>query len=160
MASNFAPIWESDRVRGGDMGSTLLQSTFNCKVKSDSVRQPGAPEIAAIVGGSCETGHYAMCGKAFDLRFVFAWPSARSAVMSGSAAAGTLVEFKIKQIQLNGGKLSEEDKRQLSDSVRATYESRPARATARPACGLTGLSIALAATFTKSCSVLERARQP
>ena len=77
-----------------------------------------------IVGGSFGAGHYAMCGKAFDPRFVFAWPSARYAVMSGSAAAGTLVEIKIKQLERNGAVLSAEDKKQLFDSVRATYEEQ------------------------------------
>jgi acetyl-CoA carboxylase carboxyltransferase component len=63
-----------------------------------------------------------MCGKAFDPRFVFAWPTARYAVMSGAAAAGTLVEIKIKQLERGGKKLTDEDKKQLFDETKATYD--------------------------------------
>src|SRR3954469_10305907 len=52
------------------------------------------PKIAVIIGGSFGAGHYAMCGKAYDPRFMFAWPTAKYAVMSGASAAGTLVEIK------------------------------------------------------------------
>ena len=48
------------------------------------------PKISVIVGGSFGAGHYAMCGKAYDPRFLFAWPTARYAVMSGASAAATL----------------------------------------------------------------------
>ena len=54
------------------------------------------PKISVIVGGSFGAGHYAMCGKAYDPRFLFAWPTARYAVMSGAsaAAAGSLFVFR------------------------------------------------------------------
>jgi len=77
-----------------------------------------------IIGGSFGAGHYAMCGKAYDPRFVFAWPSARYAVMSGASAAGTLVEIKIKQLERGGTKLSDEDKKKLFDEVKATYDEQ------------------------------------
>src|ERR1700726_2024301 len=80
------------------------------------------PKITVIVGGSFGAGHYAMCGKAYDPRFIFAWPTARYAVMSGDAAAGTLVEIKLKQLEREGKKVDEKQKKQLYDSVRATYE--------------------------------------
>src|SRR5260370_38509355 len=67
-----------------------------------------------------------MCGKAYDPRFVFAWPTARYAVMSGASAAGTLVEIKIKQLERGGKKLSDEEKKQLFDSVKATYDHQTA----------------------------------
>ncbi len=73
----------------------------------NAVANSVVPKITVIVGGSFGAGHYAMCGKAYDPRFVFAWPSARYAVMSGAAAAGTLVEIKIKQLERGGKKLSE-----------------------------------------------------
>jgi 3-methylcrotonyl-CoA carboxylase beta subunit len=82
------------------------------------------PKIAVIIGGSFGAGHYAMCGKAYDPRFIYAWPTARYAVMSGSAAAGTLVEIKIKQLERNGTKLSDEQKKELFDSVKATYDNQ------------------------------------
>ena len=82
------------------------------------------PKITVIVGGSFGAGHYAMCGKAYDPRFVFAWPTAKYAVMSGDAAAGTLVEIKVKQLERSGKKLSEEEKKELSDSVKKTYDEQ------------------------------------
>jgi len=82
------------------------------------------PKIAVIVGGSFGAGHYAMCGKAYDPRFVFAWPTARYAVMSGDSAAGTLVEIKVKQLERGGKKLSDEEKKELFDSVKKTYDEQ------------------------------------
>jgi len=82
------------------------------------------PKVVVIVGGSFGAGHYAMCGKAFDPRFVFAWPTAKYAVMSGDAAAGTLVEIKVKQLERSGKKLSDEERKELFDSVKTTYEEQ------------------------------------
>jgi len=65
-----------------------------------------------------------MCGKAYDPRFVFAWPSARYAVMSGASAAGTLVEIKIKQLERSGKKLTDADKKELYESVKKTYDEQ------------------------------------
>jgi len=88
----------------------------------NAVANSVVPKIAVICGGSFGAGHYAMCGKAYDPRFIFAWPTARYAVMSGDSAAGTLVEIKIKQLEREGKKLSEKEKKELHESVRATYE--------------------------------------
>ena len=88
----------------------------------NAVANSVVPKIAVIVGGSFGAGHYAMCGKAYDPRFVFAWPTARYAVMSGAAAAGTLVEIKIKQLERGGKKLSEQDRKELFDATKATYD--------------------------------------
>jgi 3-methylcrotonyl-CoA carboxylase beta subunit len=90
----------------------------------NAVSNSVVPKITVIVGGSFGAGHYAMCGKAYDPRFVFAWPSARYAVMSGDSAAGTLVEIKIKQLERSGKKLSAEEKKELYDSVKRTYDEQ------------------------------------
>ncbi len=90
----------------------------------NAVSNSVVPKIAVIVGGSFGAGHYAMCGKAYDPRFLFAWPTARYAVMAGASAAGTLVEIKIKQLERGGKKLSEEDKKKLFDEVKATYDEQ------------------------------------
>ena len=82
------------------------------------------PKITVILGGSFGAGHYAMCGKAYDPRFVFAWPTARYAVMGGDAAAGTLVEIKVKQLERGGKKLSEEERRELYESTKRTYDEQ------------------------------------
>jgi 3-methylcrotonyl-CoA carboxylase beta subunit len=88
----------------------------------NAVSNSVVPKITVICGGSFGAGHYAMCGKAYDPRFIFAWPTARYAVMSGDSAASTLVEIKIKQLEREGKKLSEAEKKALYDSIRATYE--------------------------------------
>jgi 3-methylcrotonyl-CoA carboxylase beta subunit len=90
----------------------------------NAVSNSVVPKIVVIVGGSFGAGHYAMCGKAFDPRFVFAWPTAKYAVMSGDAAAGTLVEIKVKQLERSGKKLSEEERKELFDSTKRTYEEQ------------------------------------
>jgi len=90
----------------------------------NAVSNSVVPKITVIVGGSFGAGHYAMCGKAYDPRFVFAWPTARYAVMSGDSAAGTLVEIKIKQLERSGRKLSDEERKQLYQSVKKTYDEQ------------------------------------
>ena len=90
----------------------------------NAVSNSVVPKIAVIVGGSFGAGHYAMCGKAYDPRFVFAWPTARYAVMSGDSAAGTLVEIKMKQLERGGKKLSDAEKKELFDSVKKTYDDQ------------------------------------
>jgi acetyl-CoA carboxylase carboxyltransferase component len=88
----------------------------------NAVANSVVPKITVICGGTFGAGHYAMCGKAYDPRFMFAWPTARYAVMSGESAAGTLVELKIKQLEREGKKLSAADKKELYESIHATYE--------------------------------------
>ncbi|HEV2182470.1 MAG TPA: carboxyl transferase domain-containing protein, partial [Candidatus Acidoferrales bacterium] len=88
----------------------------------NAVANSVVPKISVICGGSFGAGHYAMCGKAYDPRFIFAWPTARYAVMAGESAAGTLVEIKIKQLEREGKKLTEKDKEELFESIRSTYE--------------------------------------
>jgi acetyl-CoA carboxylase carboxyltransferase component len=90
----------------------------------NAVSNSVVPKISVIIGGSFGAGHYAMCGKAYDPRFVFAWPTARYAVMSGASAAGTLVEIKIKQLERGGKKLSEDEKKELYESVKKTYDEQ------------------------------------
>jgi acetyl-CoA carboxylase carboxyltransferase component len=82
------------------------------------------PKIAVIVGGSFGAGHYAMCGKAYDPRFVFAWPTARYAVMSGASAANTLLEVRVKQLERGGKKIGDEEKRALLESIQSTYDAQ------------------------------------
>ncbi len=82
------------------------------------------PKIAVIVGGSFGAGNYAMCGKAYDPRFIFAWPTARYAVMSGASAAQTLVELRVRQLERGGRKLSEKERQEVLEGIKATYEEQ------------------------------------
>ena len=90
----------------------------------NAVSNSVVPKITVIVGGSFGAGHYAMCGKAYDPRFLFAWPTARYAVMSGDSAASVLVEIKIKQLERSGKVLSEEEKKELYESTKRNYDEQ------------------------------------
>jgi 3-methylcrotonyl-CoA carboxylase beta subunit len=88
----------------------------------NAVANSVVPKISVICGGSFGAGHYAMCGKAYDPRFMFAWPTARYAVMGGDAAAGTLAEIKLKQLEREGKKIDEKQKKEVYEAIRSTYE--------------------------------------
>jgi acetyl-CoA carboxylase carboxyltransferase component len=88
----------------------------------NAVSNSVVPKITVVCGGSFGAGNYAMCGKAYDPRFMFAWPTARYAVMSGDSAAATLVEIRLKQLEREGKRLSESERRALHESIRASYE--------------------------------------
>lgn len=99
----------------------------------NAVANSVVPKISVILGGSFGAGNYAMCGKAYDPRFMFAWPTAKFAVMSGDAAANTLAEIKIKQLEREDKKVDEKAKKELLDSIKATYghQTDPRYAAAR-----------------------------
>jgi 3-methylcrotonyl-CoA carboxylase beta subunit len=90
----------------------------------NAVSNSVVPKITVIVGGSFGAGHYAMCGKAFDPRFVFAWPTARYAVMSGDSAASTLVEIKVKQLERSGQTIGDAERQELTEATKKTYEEQ------------------------------------
>jgi acetyl-CoA carboxylase carboxyltransferase component len=79
------------------------------------------PKITLILGGSYGAGHYALCGKAYDPRFVYAWPTARYAVMAGASAARTLADIRVRQEEHKGRTLSEEEKDQIRTRIGAQY---------------------------------------
>jgi acetyl-CoA carboxylase carboxyltransferase component len=82
------------------------------------------PKVTVIVGGSFGAGNYALCGKAFDPHFVFAWPGARYAVMGSAQAAGTLLALEERQARRDGLTLSEEDRERLREAVEDRYEEQ------------------------------------
>ena len=90
----------------------------------NAVSNSVVPKISVIIGGSFGAGHYAMCGKAFDPRFVFAWPTARYAVMSGDSAASTLVEIKVKQLERSGQTITDEQRTELTEATKKTYDEQ------------------------------------
>ena len=81
------------------------------------------PKITLILAGSYGAGHYALCGKAYDPRFVFAWPTARYAVMAGASAARTLADIRVRQEEQKGKKISEEEKERILTSIAAQYSA-------------------------------------
>jgi len=82
------------------------------------------PKISLILAGSFGAGNYAMCGKAYDPRFIFAWPTAKYAVMGGAAAANTLVEIRLRQLERDGKKLTDAERKELFDTTKATYDAQ------------------------------------
>ncbi|MBM4014090.1 MAG: acyl-CoA carboxylase subunit beta [Planctomycetes bacterium] len=102
----------------------------------NAVSNVPVPKISVILGGSFGAGHYAMCGKAYDPRFLFVWPSARYAVMGGAQAAGTLVDVRVAQLEKGGKKLSDEERAALRKDTEARYATAldPRHAAARLWC--------------------------
>ena len=82
------------------------------------------PKITVILGGSFGAGHYAMCGKAFDPRFLFAWPTARYAVMSGASAANTLGEVRAKQMERSGEVVDEAKRKAVYEEIKSAYDAQ------------------------------------
>ena len=80
------------------------------------------PKLTVILGGSYGAGNYAMCGKAFDPRFLFAWPTARYAVMGSNQAASTLLDVNIAAMKRSGQVPDAEELEELRDRIVAGYE--------------------------------------
>ena len=99
----------------------------------NAVANSTVPKITIIVGNSFGAGNYAMCGKAYDPRFIFAYPNAKIAVMGGSQASNVLLDIKLGQAKKSGKEISEEDKKKFLDEINQSYEekSNPLYAAAR-----------------------------
>ncbi len=82
------------------------------------------PKLTLIVGGSYGAGNYALCGKAFDPRLIFAWPSAQYAVMGGNQAAGTLLDIQVQAMKRAGKEPDAEELAALRDKVKASYDEQ------------------------------------
>src|SRR5205823_5392063 len=82
------------------------------------------PKLTLILGGSFGAGNYALCGKAFDPRFIFAWPTARYAVMGGEQAASTLLEITVNALKRGGKTLEAEEIEALRRKVEAGYQAQ------------------------------------
>ena len=82
------------------------------------------PKFTLIIGNSYGAGNYAMCGKAYDPRLIFAWPTAQIAVMSGAAAAKTLLQIRVSTLKAQGKKLSEEEENALLNEITDRYNEQ------------------------------------
>jgi len=91
------------------------------------------PKLTVVIGGSFGAGNYAMCGRAYDPRFLWMWPNARISVMGGEQAATVLATVRRDGIEGRGESWSIEDEEAFKDPIRATYETQgsPYHATAR-----------------------------
>lgn len=82
------------------------------------------PKITIVVGNSYGAGNYAMCGRAYDPRFMYAWPTANIAVMSGASAAKTLLQIKIASMKKKGEEVSEEKQTELMEEITNSYNKQ------------------------------------
>jgi len=82
------------------------------------------PKLTVILGGSFGAGNYALCGKAFDPRFLFAWPTARYAVMGGEQAASTLLDITVSALRRAGHEPDAAELEELRGKIEAGYEEQ------------------------------------
>jgi acetyl-CoA carboxylase carboxyltransferase component len=90
----------------------------------NAVANSVVPKITIILGNSYGAGNYAMCGKAYDPRFIYAWPSAKIAVMGGDQAAKTLLQIEVSSMKAKGRELSLEKEKELLDKITNRYDSQ------------------------------------
>lgn len=90
----------------------------------NAVANSVVPKITIVVGNSYGAGNYAMCGKAYDPRFIYAWPTAKIAVMGGEQAAKTLLQIQVAAMKAKGKEVSAEDEAKLLDEIKGRYETQ------------------------------------
>lgn len=90
----------------------------------NAVANSVVPKITIITGNSYGAGNYAMCGKAYDPRFIYAWPTAKIAVMSGDSAAKTLLQIEVASKKAKGEKLSEEEEKKMFEKIKSRYDKQ------------------------------------
>lgn len=88
----------------------------------NAVANSVVPKITVIVGNSYGAGNYAMCGKAYDPRFIYAWPSAKIAVMGGEQAAKTLAQIQVASMKTQGKEVDKEQEQALLKEIKGRYE--------------------------------------
>jgi len=93
-------------------GAKLVNAISNSRV----------PKLTVITGGSFGAGNYALCGKAFDPRLIYAWPTARCAVMGGEQATSTLLDITIASLERQGHQVDAQELAELRDKVKSDYE--------------------------------------
>ncbi len=95
-------------------GAKMVQAMANSVV----------PKFTVIIGNSYGAGNYAMCGKAYDPRLIFAWPSAELAVMGGAQAAKVLLQIETASLKAKGEKISPEEEKELFEKIKSKYDSQ------------------------------------
>ncbi|MEX0661263.1 MAG: carboxyl transferase domain-containing protein [Balneolaceae bacterium] len=88
----------------------------------NAVANSTVPKVTIIIGNSYGAGNYAMCGKAYDPRFIYAWPTAQIAVMGGTQAAKVLTQIQVSSLKKKGEELSEEDQVEMLEKIKSRYD--------------------------------------
>ncbi len=118
------PILFIQDVNGFDVGRDAERTGIirrGAKLVS-AVSNSTVPKITLIVGHSFGAGHYALCGKAFDPRFLFAWPGARYAVMGAQQAARTMLDVNVAALKRQGKEIDKAELDRLSEELRQRYD--------------------------------------
>jgi acetyl-CoA carboxylase carboxyltransferase component len=82
------------------------------------------PKFTVVMGNSYGAGNYAMCGKAYDPRLIVAWPTAEIAVMSGAAAAKTLLQIEVAGLKAKGEEITAERENELYTKIKSRYDEQ------------------------------------
>lgn len=90
----------------------------------NAVANSVVPKITVIIGNSYGAGNYAMCGKAYDPRFIYAWPSAKIAVMGGAQASKTLLTIRTASLERQGKTLTAEEQQAMLDEIQERYDAQ------------------------------------
>ena len=90
----------------------------------NAVANSVVPKITIITGNSFGAGNYAMCGKAYDPRFIYAWPTAKIAVMGGDQAAKTLLQIQVAGMKAKGQVITPDEEQKLLDKIKDRYEKQ------------------------------------
>jgi len=122
-----------------------------------AVSNAAVPKFTVIIGGSFGAGNYGMCGRAYDPRFLWAWPNARISVMGGQQAASVLLQVRLDNLRARGGDMTPEEQEEFKRPTLEKYETEgsPYYSTARlwddgildPADTRATLGLALSATL-------------
>jgi 3-methylcrotonyl-CoA carboxylase beta subunit len=90
----------------------------------NAVANSVVPKITIITGNSYGAGNYAMCGKAYDPRFIYAWPTAKIAVMGGEQAAKTLLQIQVAGLKAKGQVIAPEEEQKMLQQIIDRYNSQ------------------------------------
>jgi 3-methylcrotonyl-CoA carboxylase beta subunit len=90
----------------------------------NAVSNSVVPKITIITGNSYGAGNYAMCGKAYDPRFIYAWPTAKIAVMGGEQAAKTMLQIQVATLKAKGKEITPEEEKELLQQLIQRYDSQ------------------------------------
>lgn len=90
----------------------------------NAVANSTVPKITIITGNSYGAGNYAMCGKAYDPRFIYAWPTAQIAVMGGTQAAKVLTQIQVSSLEKKGEKITDAKKEEILESIKSRYDAQ------------------------------------
>jgi 3-methylcrotonyl-CoA carboxylase beta subunit len=90
----------------------------------NAVANSVVPKITIVTGNSYGAGNYAMCGKAYDPRFIYAWPTAKIAVMGGDQAAKTLLQIQVAGMKAKGKEITPQQEEELLNEIKGRYEKQ------------------------------------